>query len=94
MDRRLLSPFGLFQILLAGGSLLAPRSLPGPPVLRELKQVVTIGPGQGGQFPPAFPLTPPEARKGAQDRVSFLALRRNQPCPAEFALLASRTVRQ
>ena len=34
MDWFLLSPFDLSQILLVGGSLLVPHSLPGPPVVR------------------------------------------------------------
>ena len=42
---------------LSGGCLLVPSSLPGPPVLRSLMQVVTIGPGQRGQFRSVVPLT-------------------------------------
>ena len=34
MDWSLFSPFDLSQILPLGDSLLAPRSLPGPPVVR------------------------------------------------------------
>ena len=58
-DWCLLSPFDLSWILLVGGSLLVLRSLPGPPVVRELMQVVTILPGQGGQFQSVVPLTKP-----------------------------------
>ena len=59
MDWHLLSPFDLCRILVVGGSLLVPHSLPGPPVVRELMQVVTIGPGQDGWFQSVVPLTQP-----------------------------------
>ena len=50
------SPFDLSQTLLVGGGLLVPCSLPGPPVLKQLKQTVTMVPGQGGRFQSAcFP---------------------------------------
>ena len=39
-----------FQPLLVGGGLLVPCSLPGPPVIKQLMQMVTMVPGQGGQF--------------------------------------------
>ena len=58
MHWRLLSPFDLPRILPVGGSLLVPRSLPGPPGVREeLMQVVTMVPGQGGRFHSVVPLT-------------------------------------
>ena len=57
VDWRLLSPFDLSQTLLVGGSLLVLRSLPGPPVVRELMQVATILPGQGWWFWSVVPLT-------------------------------------
>ena len=44
------SPFDLSQTLLVGGGLLVLHSLPGPPILNQLMQIVTMGPGQGGQF--------------------------------------------
>ena len=44
------SPFDLSRTLLVGGGLLVPRSLPGPPVLKQLMQMVTMVPGQGGRF--------------------------------------------
>ena len=56
-DWRLLSPFDPSRILPVGGSLLVPRSLPGPPVVGELMQVVTVMPGQGGRFQSVVPLT-------------------------------------
>ena len=44
------SPFDLSQTLPVGGGLLVPCSLPGPPVLKQLMQMVTMVPGQGGPF--------------------------------------------
>ena len=44
------SPFYLSRTLLVGGGLLVPCSLPGPPVVKQLMQMVTMVPGQGGQF--------------------------------------------
>ena len=44
------SPFDLSQTLLVGGSLLVPCSLPGPPIVKQLTQIVTMVPGQGGRF--------------------------------------------
>ena len=44
------SPFDLSQTLPVGGGLLAPCSLPGPPVVKQLMQIVTLVPGQGGWF--------------------------------------------
>ena len=44
------SPFDLSRTLLLGGCLLVPCSLPGPPVVKQLMQMVTMVPGQGGQF--------------------------------------------
>ena len=42
--------------LLVGGGLLAPCSLPGPPVVKQLMQMVPMVPGQGGWFQSAcFP---------------------------------------
>ena len=44
------SPFDLSRTLLVGGgSLLVPCSLPGPPVVKQLMQMVTMVPGQGGR---------------------------------------------
>ena len=44
------SPFDLSQTLPVGGGLLVPCSLPGPPVIKQLMQMVTTVPGQGGLF--------------------------------------------
>ena len=43
------SPFDLSRTLLVGGGLLVPCSLAGPPVVKQLMQMVTGEPGQGGQ---------------------------------------------
>ena len=42
---QVVSPFDLFWTLLVGGGLLVPYSLPGPPVLKQLMQMVTMVPG-------------------------------------------------
>ena len=47
---QVVSPFDLSRILLVGVGLLVPCSLPGPPVIKQLMQIVTMVPGQGGQF--------------------------------------------
>ena len=47
---QVVSPFDLSQTLLVDGGLLVPCSLPGPPVIKQLMQMVTMAPGQGGQF--------------------------------------------
>ena len=44
------SPLDLSRTLPFGGGLLVPCSLPGPPVITQLMQMVTMLPGQGGQF--------------------------------------------
>ena len=44
------SPFDLSGTLLVGGGLLVPCSLAGPPVVKQLMQMVTMVPGQGGWF--------------------------------------------
>ena len=54
--RHVVSPFDISQTLPVGGGLLVPFSLPGPPVVKQLMQMVTVVPGQGGRFQPArFP---------------------------------------
>ena len=47
---QVVSSFDLSQTLLVGGGLLVPCSLPGLPVVKQLMQVVTVVPGQGGWF--------------------------------------------
>ena len=44
------SPFHLFRTLPVVGGLLVPCALPGPPVVKQLMQIVTMVPGQGGRF--------------------------------------------
>ena len=51
----MVSPFDLSRTLLVGGGLLVLCSLPGPPVLKQLMQMVTMVPGQGGRFQCASP---------------------------------------
>ena len=46
----MVSPFNLSRALPVGGGLFVPRSLPGPPVVKHLVQMVTVVPGQGGRF--------------------------------------------
>ena len=54
--RHVASPFDLSQTLPVGGGLLVPCSLPGPPVVKQLMQMVTRVPGQDGRFQSAcFP---------------------------------------
>ena len=50
MVGHVVSPFDLSLTLPIGGGLLVPCSLPGPPVLKQLMQVVTMVPGQGEGF--------------------------------------------
>ena len=52
--RPVMSPFDLSRTLLVGGGLLVLRSLPGPPVVKQLMQMVTMVPGQGGRFQSVF----------------------------------------
>ena len=44
----MVSPFDLSRTLLVGGGLLVPCSLSGPPAIKQLMQMVTMVPGQGG----------------------------------------------
>ena len=53
--RQVVSPFDLSRTLLVDGGLLVPCSLRGPPVVKQLMQIVTVVPGQGGQFQGASP---------------------------------------
>ena len=50
VDRHAVSPFDLSQTLPVGGGLLVRCSLPGPPVIKQLMQIVTMVPDQGGPF--------------------------------------------
>ena len=57
MVRHVVSPFDLSRTLLVGGGLLVPCSLPGPPVIKQLMQMVAMVPGPGwavsvSVFPP------------------------------------------
>ena len=44
------SPFDLSQTLPVGEGLLVPCFLPEPPVVKQIMQIVTMVPGQGGRF--------------------------------------------
>ena len=48
--RHVVSPFDLSRILPVGGGLLVPCSLAGPPVVKQLMQMVTMVPDQGGRL--------------------------------------------
>ena len=48
--RHVVSPFDLSQTLQVDDGLLVPCSLPGPPVVKQLMQIVTVVLCQGGQF--------------------------------------------
>ena len=50
VDRHVVSPFDLSWTLPVGGGLLIPYSLSGSPVIKQLVQMVTMVPGQGGRF--------------------------------------------
>ena len=53
---QVVSPFDLSRTLPVGCGLLVLCSLPGPPVVKQLMQMVTVVPGQGGRFQSAcFP---------------------------------------
>ena len=56
----LLVPVDSGLLILVGGGFLVPCSLAGPPVIKQLMQMVTMVPGQGGGFQSVcFPLTEP-----------------------------------
>ena len=48
--RHVVSPFDLPRTLPVGGGLLVLYSLPGPPVIKQLMQMVPMVPGRGGRF--------------------------------------------
>ena len=50
VDRHTVSPLDLSRTLLVDGGLLVPYSLSGSPVIKQRMQMVTMVPGQGGQF--------------------------------------------
>ena len=50
VDGHVVSPFDISQAFPVGGGLLVPYSLSGSPVIKQLMQLVTKGPGQGGRF--------------------------------------------
>ena len=50
VDRHSVSPFDLSRTLQVGGGSLVLYSLSGSPVIKQLMQMVTMVPGQGGRF--------------------------------------------
>ena len=50
VNRHSVSPFDLSRTLPVGGGLLVPYSLSGSPAIKQLTQMVTMVPGQDGQF--------------------------------------------
>ena len=50
VDGQAVSPFDLSRTLLVGGGLLVPYSLSGPLVIKQLMEMLTIVPDQGGRF--------------------------------------------
>ena len=50
MVGHVVSPFDFSRILAVGGVLLVLCSLPEPPIIKQLMQMVTMVPGQGGRF--------------------------------------------
>ena len=50
VDGHAVSPLDLSRTLPAGGGLLVPYSLSGSPALKQLMQMVTMVPDQGGRF--------------------------------------------
>ena len=55
MVGQVVSPFDLSRTLPVGGGLLVQYSLSGSPVRKQLMQMVTMVPGQGGRFQCASP---------------------------------------
>ena len=56
MVGHVVSPFDLSRTLPVVGGLLVPYSLPGPAVVKQLMQIITMVPGQGGRFQSVLPL--------------------------------------
>ena len=50
--RQVVSPFDLSRTRVVGGGLLVPSSLPGPTVVKQLMQMVTMVPARVGGFNP------------------------------------------
>ena len=73
-------PFHLSRTLPFGGSFFVPCFLPGPPVVRQLIQVVTRVPGQGGWL---CQCASPNSMTCNQEKNGFLLV--IQPCPCMFS---------
>ena len=57
LERHVTFSFDFSQIILIGGGLLVPYSLPGPPVTKQLMQIATVVLDQDGRFQSVFLLT-------------------------------------
>ena len=68
MARHMTFLFDSSWILLVGGGLIVPCSLPRPPILKQLRQMVTMVLGQGWLFLAVGPLT--EERKSEKSKGS------------------------
>ena len=77
MVGHIVSPFDLSRTLLVGGGLLVLCSLPGPPVLKQLMQMVTMVPGQGGSSISVLPLTLPNHVQFSVRDKEFCAIQGN-----------------
>ncbi|XP_022417016.1 protein TEX261 isoform X1 [Delphinapterus leucas] len=75
------SLFDLYQILWFGGGLLVPCSLPGPPAIKLLVQMVTLEPGQCGWFRSVVPLN-----KTSIGRITSLIIKSNVLLTSNFPL--------
>ena len=75
MDGHTVSPLDLTRTLLVGGGLLVPYSLSGSPVIKQLMQMVTMVPGQGGWFQCASHNTNMQAIINVTSIVSLIRIR-------------------
>ena len=73
--RHVVSSFDVSWALPVGGGLFVPCSLPGPPVVKQLMQMVTMVPGQGGRFQCASHNTNMEAIINVSSIVSLIRIR-------------------
>ena len=75
MDGQVVSLLDLSPTLLAGGGLLVPYSLSGSPAIKQLMQMVTMVPGQGGRFQSVcFPSTSSEYSGVISFRIDWFDL--------------------
>ena len=77
--RHVVSSFDVSWTLLVGEGLLVPCYLPGPPVIKQLMQMVTMVPGQGGQFQSLC--YPWQFHLGQEQYLSLIVLSHHFPDP-------------